>query len=143
MLGRVLEGHRGERVSRWSIRTERTLRNATGGVGRAVALIPVTTARAPSGVVVKRLPRVLLALAASGAMCALGYVALIASIHNSSAVLVAVQWVTLPIFSGVAAGDHGRSEIVYWLAVIGSGGLWFIVLLTLLPRRLHLNNGGS
>ena len=87
------------------------------------------------------LPRALVALAATVVISAGGYVAFIASIHKSTPVLTAVQWLALPVLSIVAASDSDHGELFYWLAVAAGGVLWFIVLFNLLPHRLRTNSG--
>ncbi len=92
-------------------------------------------------VVVIKLARLVLSLAAAALLCIIGYGAFIASIHNPGPFFTFVQWVTLPVFSIVAACDSQHSDLSYWVAIAVGWSLWSAALYAILSLVPHVHQG--
>jgi len=79
--------------------------------------------------------RAAVAMLVSVTMCGVGYAAFVMSIHGSTPLLTTLQWLGLPILALVAESPAELSETFYILTVVLSGGLWFILVFMLLPRK--------
>ena len=79
-----------------------------------------------------KLTRLFLSIAASALLCFIGYLALIASIHNPGPFVTLVQWVTLPVFSMVAAGHGDPGDLLPWVGIAVGGALWSGAIYTIL-----------
>lgn len=78
-----------------------------------------------------RARRVGLATLFALSVCAVGYWALMASVHSSATFLGVVQWVALPAFSALGSMDHDFGEAVYWSSIFLSGALWWLIAFAL------------